>query len=394
MANRTYGTGTIEQRGDRLRLRYSIGGERFTRTLAAGTTKKAATKMLRDLLKSGDDGEHVAPDKGTLKEWAEMWLALGCPGRKGQIAGKRSLERYEQILNCHIIPGLGHLQLQAIGKPEIEGFYRAMKLADKISPSTQAYVHVVLSALLAAAVRNDKLAKSPMVKVENKPRAKRDIRIDEGLTDTELREFVERFRASSIYEIVALLAATGCRRNEALALTWRDLNVARRTLTICKALEESRDGIAVKEPKNRKGTRTIGIDQGTLDMLLALKERHVRLLNNVVDSQANVVPFAPLPSDALIFPKHDGAMGFSVPRVPSDLTNQFARRAKKRIRLHDLRGIRATLMIDAGLSVTRVAEYIGDDPKTLLASYLKKRGSADEKLASVIDELGAGLHRR
>ena len=45
---RQYGVGRIEQRGDKFRLRYSIDGQKFTKTIAAGS-KAEAQKALRSL---------------------------------------------------------------------------------------------------------------------------------------------------------------------------------------------------------------------------------------------------------------------------------------------------------------------------------------------------------
>ena len=43
---RQYGVGRIEQRGDKFKLRYSINGEKFNKTVAAGS-KAEAQKQLR-----------------------------------------------------------------------------------------------------------------------------------------------------------------------------------------------------------------------------------------------------------------------------------------------------------------------------------------------------------
>ncbi len=94
---RSYGDGGIDARGENsFRLRYRIGKKRYAKTFH-GTRAEARTE-LRALLRSGDTGEHVAPTKDTLAEWAEHWLSIGAPGRKKRRAGRRSVERYEQLL--------------------------------------------------------------------------------------------------------------------------------------------------------------------------------------------------------------------------------------------------------------------------------------------------------
>ena len=78
---RAHGDGNIEERGENIfRLRYRVNKKRYRATFR-GTLKEARTE-LRRLLRSGDTGEHVAPDKATLATWAKHWIEIGAPGRK------------------------------------------------------------------------------------------------------------------------------------------------------------------------------------------------------------------------------------------------------------------------------------------------------------------------
>ena len=71
---RAFRDGGIVARGENSwRLRYRISGKRFTKTVHG--TKSEAQKALRDLLHSGDTGEHVAPDKMTLGQWIDHWVS-------------------------------------------------------------------------------------------------------------------------------------------------------------------------------------------------------------------------------------------------------------------------------------------------------------------------------
>ena len=137
---RGHGDGGIDARGGSTwRLRYRINGRRFTKTVQG--TKAQAQKALRDLLHAGDTGTHVEPAKITVAQWADQWLAMGAPGRKAKKAGRRSVERYRQLLDGHIVPMLGARRLQQLQAVEIEQLYAG--LADKLKPKTQHMIHVV-----------------------------------------------------------------------------------------------------------------------------------------------------------------------------------------------------------------------------------------------------------
>lgn len=135
MSKRGHGEGTIEERGnDVYRLRYRVDGNRFTKTFRGTLTE--ARKELRRLVRSGDTGEHVAPDKITVAQWIDQWIAAGAPGRKKERVGQRSLERYEELLNVHVKPVIGNRRIQQLQPHEIDKLYSDMAEAATIAPRT------------------------------------------------------------------------------------------------------------------------------------------------------------------------------------------------------------------------------------------------------------------
>ncbi len=198
MSKRSHGDGSIDERGDDVyRLRYRIGGRRFTKTVRGRLGD--ARKELRRLLKSGDDGDHVDPVKLTIEQWLDEWLRIGAPGRKQEEVSERTRERYAQLLTQHVKPAIGSTLLQKLQPAEIDRLYTG--LATKVSPwtkrplskRTQRHVHVVLGAALAAAVRTGLLAVNPMTKTAKRPK-EGDGRPGIALDETELAKLVTGFK--------------------------------------------------------------------------------------------------------------------------------------------------------------------------------------------------------
>jgi integrase len=107
-----------------------------------------------------------------------------------------------------------------------------------------------------------------------------------------------------------------------------------------------------------------------------------------------------LPAKALEFPaapEPGEKMDFAAFRNPHNFSKEFARRADLlgfgRIRFHDLRGIHATGMLDAGIPIDSVARRIGDDPAVLLRNYNKRQRTeeAQMKMADAIANFSAGF---
>jgi integrase len=142
MTKRASGEGSVQPRGENtFRLRYRIEGLRFEKTFRG--TLSEARKELRRLLKSGDDGQHIAPSKVTVEQWTTQWLQAGAPGRRRKKVSERTLERYSQLLRTHVVPVLGDRPLQQLRAPEIDQLYAAMAAAGEIAPRTQHHVHTV-----------------------------------------------------------------------------------------------------------------------------------------------------------------------------------------------------------------------------------------------------------
>jgi integrase len=360
-------------------------------------TKEAARKKLRDLLSSADKGTHVAPDKITLKDWVDHWITAGAPGRRQKKVNKRTLERYAELLRCHVVPTLGDRPLQQIQSGEIDNLY--VKLGEKIAPQTAHHVHTTFGACLGAAVRTGLLSLNPMarlLKVPSPGEADHGMILDED----QLRTLVEGFRGLVLFPIVAVAAFTGARRNEILALRCTDLDASNKTLRIERALEETSEGLSFKEPKTARGKRTISIDDDLVALLLAEREKLVRIKAGIPEGAQVDLSLVKLPADALFFPNPPAAgenFSFSKPRNPRNTKKEFVRKARKlgfpELRFHDLRGTHETLLLDRDVKVHVVAERCGHDPAVLLRTYAKRTKKADASAAAVIGSLSKGLLR-
>ena len=391
---RSYGDGSIDARGpDRYRLRWRVGDKRFSKSFHGLISE--ARKELRRLIKSADDGQHIAPDKLTFAAWVNRWVALlrrnDDTGKKRGLVNSRTLERYEELLRLHVVPALGTRPLQRITATEIDILYT--ELEKSLATRTVHHVHTVLGACLSAAVRKGLLFINPASKADAP--APGESEAGQVLDHDQLTALLHGFGGLAIYPIVATAAFTGARRNEILALRWSDFDLSHSTLTIARSLEETKaHGRRFKEPKTRRGSRTIAIDDGLAALLSAEREKYSRLAAGVADGAEVDLSLVKLPQGALIFPAPpaDGEeFDFTRPRDARNITKVFSRRATKlgfsKLRFHDLRGTHETLLLDAGVPVHVVAARCGHDPAVLLRTYARRTKKADTSAAAVIGVL-------
>ncbi len=394
-----HGDGSIDARGpDRWRLRYRIGRKRFSTTFRG--TQKDARRELRRLLRTGDTGEHIAPDKITLAEWIKRWIELlerqqDNGARRRGLVNVRTIERYAELLRCHVAPTLGTRPMQQIQASEIDDLY--VSLEKKLAARTVHHIHTVLGACFKSAVRKGIVAANPVARADAPSPGESDRGM--ALDEDQLRALLAGFKDSVFFPIVAVAAFTGARRNEILALRWSDLDAANKTLRIERAMEETiASGRRLKEPKTRRGTRSIQIDEDLVALLLAEREKYLRLKAGVPQGSPVDLSLVKLPADALIFPSSAGSdFDFARLRDAHAVTRLFVRRARKLgfqgLRFHDLRGTHETMLLDAGVPVHVVAARCGHDPAVLLRTYAKRTRKADTSAAEMIWKLSKGILR-
>ncbi len=359
-------------------MRYRVGGKRFAKTIRG--TIGDARKELRRVLKSADDGQHVAPDKLTLADWAAQWIA-------GRQISERTRERYDGLLRLQVLPVLGARRLQSITPGDLDTLYRALA-GGGLSARSVRHVHTVFAGCLKTAVLKGLIVANPADRAD-KPKAA-DSTAARVLDAKEMSALVAGFVGHPLHGIVAVAAWTGMRRNEVLALRWIDIDAAAKTLRIARAAEETKAyGRRLKAPKTARGTRTIAVDDGLLALLADIRGTHRQLVAGVPDGATADLSLVKLPDAALVFP----APGADLCRLRnvSAVTRTFQRHVHKlgfgHLRLHDLRGSHETMLLDAGVPVHTVAARCGHDPATLLRTYAKRTAGSDAKAAQVIGEL-------
>ena len=165
----------------------------------------------------------------------------------------------------------------------------------------------------------------------------------------ELAHFLDLEADSRYGAPFTFLAFTGCRRGEALGLTWNDVNLddgqvsIRRTITVVAGnIHRS------ASTKNGKG-RSIRLQPELVAVLRTWRKRQL------VERVALGAGYA---DEDLVFCQVDGR-----PYHPNHFSREFDRRSKRHgmkvIRLHDLRHTYATLALSAGVPAKVVADRLG-----------------------------------
>ncbi len=280
--------------------------------------------------------------KQKLKDYLEYWLEDVCRAkvRQGTYLG------YRGALNKHLIPGLGHIQLQKLTTQHIQSFY-AKKQREGCSPNRIQFLHAVLHGALRQAKRERLIASNVGDEIDLPTIGKHEV---QPFTFDQSRLFLDKIHGHRMEALLTLALATGMREGELLGLRWQDVDLQKGTLQVCRTVGyASRKGFYVNEPKTVKGRRTLTLPQFAIEPLV----RH-----RVAQKAARLQAGPQWVDNDLVFPNDEG--GFIIAKT---LRRRWYRLLQEiglpRIHFHDLRHSAATILLSMGVPMKVVQQILG-----------------------------------
>ena len=381
-SKRSYCDGGIDCRSENVyRLRYRIGEKQdrkqYSKTFHG--TLDEARKELRRLLRTGDTGEHVAPDKATVSEFVkariDQWESAGT-------ITARTADRYRQLLTNQITPYLGSKVLQKLRPLDIEEWHTTLRNAGRadgkggIAPRTIGHAHRVLSSALSDAAENEIVVKN-VVKTKSAPK----VPDEEMIIVQDVPALIEKLKSGGRLQLLAMVALfTGMRLGEVLALRWSRVDLDKNVIQVREALEETRNyGTRFKTPKSKAGRRDITLPDVLVNALRDHRKAQLELRMKLGAGK--------LSNDALLFADLEGAP--LSPIACSKAWGKFASRiGMPAVTFHALRHTHASQLIDAGVDIVTISKRLGHaKPDITLRVYAHLFRKDDGKAAAAINAI-------
>ncbi|MBR1190082.1 site-specific integrase [Bradyrhizobium sp. AUGA SZCCT0160] len=365
-------TGHVRRRGERSwELKYDIGsdsnGRRKTRYASFKGSKRDAAIELARLIATAAAGEQVDPSRITVAEFLKRWDTDWC---KSNVSPK-TRERYEELMRLHVAPHVGAVRLQKLRPVQLAELYGT--LAAKLAPRTIGHVHRVLHQALSQAVEWDLLTTNVADRVQPPRVEDEEVEI---LTVGQLKAAMAAVREGWINPIAKLALATGLRRGELLALRWKDLDTDKARITVARSLEQTKAGLRFKEPKTKRGRRTISLPATAVNDMRAhwRDQQEIRLRLGAGKS----------PPDSLVFCDLNGD-----PRLPQTVSQTWAKLTHKagvEATFHSLRHTHASHLIAAGVDILTISRRLGhSSPTVTLHIYGHLMPQTDDRAATAIE---------
>ena len=339
---RGHGEGTVYQRKDG-RWVAEITLEDGKRKVLYGKTQKEVIEKLQQVRYEQKQGRLATGPRQKLRDYLEQWLE---EVHKPTIR-LTTYARYRSALNRHIIPALGHIQIQKLTPQQVQAFY-TRKLQEGLSAKTiVSTIHVVLHKALDNAVRWNLVARNICDVVSLPRRSRNEI---QPLTRDQAQRLLEVARGHRFEALLTVALITGMRRGELLALRWQDIDIDTGSLQVRRTVSRIRGhGYVETDPKTEKSRRKITLPLPVVEVL----KQH-----RTVQLEARLKAGKAWQDNDLVFCNIYGRY-----LHPDRMVEQFQKLLRDaglpHLRFHDLRHSAATILLSMGVHAKVVQELLG-----------------------------------
>ena len=337
------------------------------------TSKAAAGRVLKEALRDRlwvDSAAEISPDTKLTAVAEAWWLEFAesdsSPGTK---------RVYRERLDQQIIPSLGGLRCREVTIGVVQRFLTSVK--HNHGPSLTKTVRTVLSNVCKFAARHDAMKLNPVretstISVKPKKGVAKALNVEEIKQLRALLTYDDRAVSRDLLDLVDVMAATGLRIGEALALTWDAIDLEAGTIEVRGTVIRIKgEGLVIKpEPKTEAGYRTLVLPSWCTRLLKARWARSDLSRGEL----------------RLVFPSAVGTL-----RDPSNvdhhLKDAFVWVGLPDITSHIFRKTVATLMDKAGLSARAGADQLGHAQVSMTQNTYFGRKVSDTGAAGVLEVL-------
>ncbi|MEI7544358.1 MAG: site-specific integrase [Mycobacteriaceae bacterium] len=241
------------------------------------------------------------------------------------------------------------------------------------------HTKVALNAVLTDAIMAGAITTNPARELASRRKRKGDMRTRGApALNMDLRTFLkvvlesEECRAKDLADAVTILAATGLRRSELLALRWEDIDLDRCVMQVKGGVVRIKGKGLIRQDSTKGGDdRTIALPKFAVDCLRQRKELW-RGPNTA----------------GVIFPSSTGTL-----RDPDNMGKQW-RDLRDSLGLpdvtsHSFRKTVATLIDDSGLSARVASDQLGHARTSMTQDVYMSRGKIHTEVASALDRVAS-----
>lgn len=284
-------------------------------------------------------------------------------------------DNYKSLLDKHILPVMGGKKIDTVTRLDVKSFLR-QKLKDGYTISTVRNLKAALANIFDLAYDDEAIEQNPAARLGRLTGRAQDAHKSETtahfLTRDELARLLAAFAKHDPehYALALLLARTGMRPGEAVAMQWRDIDFDRRIITV----RRSKSRRIIDTPKSGKG-REVDMSAQLAEVLQSRKKEMLQ-----ASTKNKAVP-------TWVFPGKGSETldNTSWRRNHFDAMVEVAGIGKTTVR--DLRHTYASLMIEQGQTLIYIQRQLGHHSILMTAdTYSHLLPTADRGAVDALDD--------
>ena len=244
----------------------SNGWSKRSKILKGCDSKKDALRELDDWVREVNQGNNVrvAETPMTFEDLVNgpwrSYLAV-------QETRPSTLYVYESMLKNHILPELGRDDLAKIAPRQLTALFSGLQ--QKYSPKYRSNLYAMLKTIFDVAVDNDLIEATPLRSKLHKPKRKGKESSEKPTLSVEQTRALFEELPIGWRPLFLCLALTGVRQGEFLGLRWKDVDLIKRSVSICGSLWRGH----LTDPKTEASKNTLHIPDLLLQALMTQRQQ-------------------------------------------------------------------------------------------------------------------------
>lgn len=350
------------------------------RTMKRGfKTRKEAELALARLKLDVANGTYKQERAETYQELYNLWII-----QYEKTVEESTFVKTLGYFKNHILPSMGKYRIEKINIEICQKHFDEWAFKLSKARTIKSYAAKVLD----FGIKRGYLQTNPFTHVETRLKVKKAINENNDsenfYTREQLIEFLNYCELSLPYKafsLLRLLAFTGMRKSEALALTWEDINFRDKELTINKSIGRGKNAKLYLKSTKTGTSRVIKIDITTMEILIEWqrlqKKEYLLLGHNTINKKQ------------LLFSNKFNEFLQPV-QVQKWVYSVQQKHTLAKITPHGLRHTHCSLLFEAGASLKEVQDRLGHtDVKTTMDIYThvtkQAKEGAIQKFASYLE---------
>lgn len=361
--------GSVRQRSNGLwEARFSVNGRQVS---VYAKTRPEVVRRMRTGLDQADRGLPASNDRINVERFLKTWLEESAQ----PTVRETTYATYAGHVQNHLVPALGRHKLAKLEPSHVQAMMNDQLVAG-LSPTTVNRIRATLRRALNRALKWGMVSRNVATLVDA-PKPNR-YRVEAITPDeaTAIVAAVENHRLGALY---TLMLSVGLRLGEALGLSWDDVDLDARTLTVRRSLQRLNGEFRLTEPKSEQSRRTVPMPE-----FLVARLRQHRVTQNRERLQAG---------DTwdrewnLVFTTATGRP-IENSGVNHTLKKLLAVSNLRPMRVHDLRHGCASLLLAKGVTPRVLMETLGHSQISLtMNTYAHVIPSLQRDAADRMDEI-------